>query len=99
MLQTPIPSPTASKIKSTLNRAGVQPFKVKRQRSGVYLVEFRKGDADLDSAEKLARDVLVGVGDSAALVAKHEWFRDYLPGKPRSIVLIEFRLTQKTAVA
>lgn len=89
---------TAAKVKATLARQGVNTFKVKKKHSGVFEVEFRRDDGkSLASADALAYVVTDALGN-ATVVAKHEWHRDWQPGNPRAVVLVEIRIGTAAAV-
>jgi hypothetical protein len=85
--------PTASIIQSRLNKAGVQPRKVTRRRDGTFVTEFRKADEGpaLQASDLLASQISSALGN-VNVVQRHEWFRDWLPGQPRAVVIVEFRL-------
>jgi hypothetical protein len=88
-----IPLPAAKKIQSTLQSTGVQARKITLRRDGTYIAEFRKADNGpaLQPAEQLAGAIQSALGD-VNVVSRHEWFREWLPEQPRSVVIVEFRL-------
>lgn len=89
---------TAAKVKEALARQGVNTFKVRKKHSAVFQVEFRRDDgSSLASAEALSDSVANALGN-VTVVAKHEWHRDWQPGNPRAVVLVEIRIGTAAAV-